>query len=104
MVHFFVTVPINSGNVATAWVDASSLGLAGNITLNDADHDGTFTSTAAYLASYGTWNGRTVIFSVSDSAGNVVTGQFTVIVIPVLPPAGQRRRKHHEQHPNFVNA
>jgi hypothetical protein len=86
MVHFFVTVPINSGNVVTAWVDASSLGLTGNITLNDADHDGTFTSTGAYLASYGTWNGRTIIFSVSDSAGNVVTGQFTVIVIPGYYP------------------
>jgi hypothetical protein len=82
MVHFFVTVPIHSDNVRTAWVDASPLGLASNVTLYDADHDGTFTSSGSYNASFAGWNGRTILFYVNDNSGNLVLGQFTVVVAP----------------------
>ena len=50
--------------------------------LNDADHDGTFSSVSSYKASYSAWNGRTIFFSVTDMAGNTVTGQFIVTVYP----------------------
>lgn len=82
VVRFFVTVPVQSNNVRSAWVDASSLGVAGNVTLFDADHDGTFTSADSYNASFSGWNGRTILFYVNDVTGNVVLGQFTVVVAP----------------------
>jgi hypothetical protein len=87
-VHFFVTVPLRSDNVRTAWVDASALGLAGNVTLYDADHDGTFTSSDSYNASFANWNGRTILFYLNDNSGNVVPGQFTVIVVPGYSGSG----------------
>jgi FlaG/FlaF family flagellin (archaellin) len=80
LVHFFVTIPVKSTSVKNAWVDASSLGLAGNIALTDPDHDGTFTSIDPYTASYSNWNGRTIIFSVNDNSDNNVIGQFIVTV------------------------
>lgn len=81
-VSFFVTVTALNSKVSTAWVNASSLGIAGNVMLNDADHDGTFSSVSSYKASYSAWNGRTIFFSVTDMAGNTVTGQFIVTVYP----------------------
>jgi hypothetical protein len=79
-VFFFVTVTAINSNVNTAWVNASSLGITDNITLYDNDHDGTFTSTESYAASYGNWSGRTIFFSVNDIVGTSVTGQFVVAV------------------------
>jgi hypothetical protein len=88
-VSFFVKVTVLNGNVNSAWVNASSLGFADNITLYDADNDGTFVSADPYPASYSNWNGRTIFFSVKDDAGDSVTGQFMVTVFqsPSVPVA-----------------
>lgn len=79
-VSFFVVVTVLDSSVNSVNVDASSLGLSGNIPLYDTDQDGTFTSTDSYTASYGNWTGQTIIFSVNDMAGNHVMDQFIVDV------------------------
>jgi hypothetical protein len=79
-VFFFVTVTALNSNINSVWVDASSLGIIGNVTLYDTDHDSTFTSTDSYNASHSNWNGQTIFFSVNDMAGNSVTSQFVVAV------------------------
>jgi hypothetical protein len=79
-VYFFVTVTDLNSNIKTVWVNAASLGINGNITLYDTNHDGTFTSTNSYTASYSGWNGRTIFFSVNDTAKNSATAQFVVAV------------------------
>jgi hypothetical protein len=87
-VTFFVTVTALNSDVSAAWVNASSLGITGNVTLYDADHDGTFSSIDSYTASHNDWNGRTIFFSAIDNAGNSVTGQFVVAVLWNPPVSG----------------
>ncbi len=79
-VSFFVKVTGINSDVNNAWVNASSIGIIGDITLYDTDHDGTFMSTDPYMASHDDWDGRTIFFSATDMAGNHVTGQFIVAV------------------------
>lgn len=87
-VYLYATITDLEKNVAGVWVDASSLGLSNNMTLTDTNHDGTYTSPSAYLASYSGWNGRTIFFNAYDSLGKNATSQFVVVVSQATSSGG----------------
>ncbi|HEY3421116.1 MAG TPA: type IV pilin N-terminal domain-containing protein [Methanomassiliicoccales archaeon] len=79
-VYLYATITDLENNLAGVWVDASGIGLSNNITLTDTNHDGIYTSTSTYLASYSGWNGKTIFFNAYDSLGKNATAQFVIVV------------------------
>ncbi len=80
LVYIYATITDLENNLRAVWVNASALGLSSHITLTDGNSDGTFTSAAAYQASYSLWNGKTIFFHANDTLNKNATLQFIVVV------------------------